>query len=193
MKLSDDVKAELQSFVYFFFKGTMACGKLLGADINYLEIALVNRQALYHCFEIFAAAPRNGLEADNFSDAEGLVADYLIAMHKGDTATYEEARPNSSTGKDIPFWQGFLNLAHCFCYNSFPIPLKQDYLPWLNGSGTDAVPVFAVWSNVLEIDKNQCPLNADYALKRANERLLLWDGVAENPPFAEWELEQEIY
>jgi len=152
MKLSDDVKAELQSFVYFFFKGTMAFGKLLGADVDYLGIALANRQALYHCFEIFAAAPRNGLEADNFSNAEGLVAEYLVALHKGDIAAHEEARPNFSVGSDIPFWQEFLNLAHCFCYNSFPIPLKEDYMLWL--TGVDAVPVFAVWSNVLGIDKN---------------------------------------
>jgi hypothetical protein len=193
MKLTDDAKCELQAFVYFFFKGTMAFGKLLGADIDYLQIALANRQVLYHCFEIFAAAPRNGLEADNFSDAEGLVADYLVALHRGDADAYGEARPASPVSTAIPFWQEFLRVAHCFCYNSFPLPLKEDYVLWLDGSGTDAVPIFAVWSNVLEVDKNQCPLNADYALKRANDRLLLWDGVKESPPFAEWELEQEIY
>lgn len=191
-KLSEDVKAEIQSFVYFFFKGTMAFNQLLGADVDYLERVVSNRQWLYNCFEIFAAAPHNGIESANYGIATRLVADYLVDLHNGDAEyAYPKAQARFTTSTGILFWQEFLKLANCFCHNSFPIPLKEDYMDWL--TGTDAVPVFAVWTNVLEVDEKQCPLNAANALKRANERLLLWDGKPANPPFAEWELEQEIY
>jgi hypothetical protein len=93
---------------------------------------------------------------------------------------------------DTAFWREFLNFAYCFCNNSFPVPLQESYLPHLNGSGTDAVSAFAVWTNVLELDENQCPLNAAYALERANERILYWEQPP-GKPFEEWELEQEIY
>lgn len=193
MKVSENVKAEIQSFVYFFFKGTMSFNQLLGADIDYLGLVLADRQRLYNCFEIFAAAPRDGIESANYSIAEHLVADYLVDLHKtADAETaYIKARAKFTASIDIVFWREFLKLAHCFCTNSFPWPLQEDYMLWL--TGVDAVPVFAVWTNVLEVDKNQCPLNAEYALKRANDRLLLWDGKSEDPPFADWELEQEIY
>jgi hypothetical protein len=192
MKISEEIKLEIQCFVYFFFKGTMAFNQLLGADIDYLELVLADRELLYNCFKIFATAQRDGTSSADYSATEHLVADYLVDLHKGDAkAAYVKAQANLPASVDLPFWKEFLTLANCFCNNSFPIPLESDYIVWL--TGVDAVPVFAVWTNVLKVDKNQCPLNAEYALKRANERLLLWDGKPENPPFAGWELEQEIY
>ncbi|HEX8329505.1 MAG TPA: hypothetical protein VF629_18350 [Hymenobacter sp.] len=191
MKISEEIKLEIQCFVYYFFKGTMAFNQLLGADIDYLKVVLADRQLLYNCFKIFAATRVDDMD---FVDNERLVANYLVDLQKGDaTVAYLNAQAHFTSSMHTPFWREFLKLAYCFCNNSFPIPLTEDYVPGLNGCGTAAVPAFAIWTNVLEVDKNQCPLNADYALKRANERLLIWDGKTENPPFAEWELEQEIY
>lgn len=192
MKLAGEVKAEIQEFVYFFFKGTMAFDQLLAKDIDYLELVLADRQILYNCFEIFAAVPRDCLEATDCLVAERVVANYLVDLHRGNAAmAFAKAQTSFAATNNDLFWNEFLKLAKCFCYNSFPVPLKENYILWM--TGVDAVPAFAVWTNVLEVDKKQCPLNAEYALQRANERLLLWDGLPANPRFAEWEVEQEIY
>jgi hypothetical protein len=55
MKLHDDCKLDIQSFVYYFFKGNMGFSELLGADINYLDKVLNKPTFLYNCFEIYVA------------------------------------------------------------------------------------------------------------------------------------------
>lgn len=164
--------------------------RLITADFNYLEKILDNKDLLYNCFEVFAYASQevNDVRPDKF------VADYILALHgQGDKDPLDIVTVATRFNKEsINYWGDFLLLAKWFCYNSFPVPLKEDYIKGLDGCGTDAVPVFAVWTNVVEIDDNFKVENSDKALKRANERIKSWD----NPPsvkFEDWELKQEIY
>lgn len=195
MKLNKDIKLDIQCFVYYFFKGTMGFNELLGADVDYLDRVLNNPPLLYNCFEIYAAtAQLANVDYTKELTPESWVVEYLVNLHREEDpeTAYIKAKAHYSALVNTAFWTEFLKLAYCFCKNSFPVSLQKSYLPHLNGSGTDAVLAFAVWTNVLEVDENQRPLNAAYALQRANERILCWEQPP-NKPFEDWELEQEIY
>jgi hypothetical protein len=164
--------------------------RLITTDFNYLDKLFNNKDLLYDCFEVFAYASQkvNDVRPDK------LVADYVLALHglEGkDTLSIADVAKRFNQ-ESINYWTDFLLLAKWFCYNSFPDPLKEDYIKRLDGCGTDAVPAFALWTNVVEVDEHFKVINSDKALKRANERIKWWD----SPPsvkFDEWELEQEIY
>jgi hypothetical protein len=212
MNLNTNQKQEIQCFVYFLFKGTLD-QRLISADYHYLDKVLKKPDLLYNCFEIFAFAAQTSGLSGNFlispKKHEGeekkyvwgmnhrFVADYIIQIHKGST-TNESAKSKMEQAKEFNkkhnnIWKDFLVLSKWFCYNSFPNPVNENYVSGLNGVGTDAVPVFAVWTNIVEVDENLNVLNSDFALRRANERIKLWDKEQPKQEFKEWELEQVIY
>jgi hypothetical protein len=191
MKLPDDIKLKIQCFVYFLFKGTLD-PRLITAEFNYLEKLLSNPDTLYNCFEIFVYASRN----NSLDNPDQIVTNYILSVHKkGDKAfsVLADQAKEFNSKQSISYWTDFLVLAKWFCYNSFPKPLIENYLKGLDGCGTDAVPAFAIWTNLIEIDEHSKPINSDQALTRANERIKTWDNVQPSVKFEEWELEQEIY
>jgi hypothetical protein len=191
MKLSEGTKLDIQCFVYFLFKGTLD-PRLIGVEFDYFQALQANRQALVNCFEIFAYATQ-GNRATPVSE---IVANYILALHsQGDSADLALAHQaiDFNTRHPHTFWSAFLDLARRFCHNTFPRPLRADYVDTLAHNGTDAVPAFAVWTNVIEINDALAPLNAPWALQRANERLKLWENEQPAVKFEDWELEQEIY
>lgn len=189
MKIPEETKLDIQCFVYFLFKGTMD-PRLIASKFDYLDKLLDNKNLLFNCFEVFAYASQKvkDLRPDQ------VVADYILALHGhvNNNALEIINTARQFNKESISYWTDFLLLARWFCYNSFPDPLKDDYVKELNGCGSCAVPIFALWTNVVEIDEHFRVTNSEKALKRANERIKCWD----NPPsveFEEWELEQEIY
>lgn len=180
MKLSLEKKREIQFFVYYLFNGGLT-PKL--KELNYLPKLLSKPKALYNCFVVFAVACEDKNPSPN-----SVVEDFIIKL---DYSNYEFTLDEKLDISD--FWRDFLELARCFCFNDFPIPVLDDYIQGLEGCGTDAVPVFAVWSNVLEIDEKSKPTNGKYALIRANERIKLWDEIEPSKKFEVQELKQEIY
>jgi hypothetical protein len=191
MKLPDKIKLEVQCFAYFLFKGTLD-HRLIVANFDYLDKLLANPNLVFNCFEIFVYEARLNSDAETNKK----VADYILALHgvtnQSSTEIIDTAK-KFNTEQPTTYWSDFLVLAKCFCFNSFPKPLNEEYLSDLNGCGSYAVPAFAVWSNVIEIDENLKPLNSEWALLRANERIKLWDEIKPSVEFADWELEQEIY
>ncbi len=182
MKLPGEIKSEIQCYVYFLFKGTLD-PRLISGKTNYLDKLLDRPNNLYSCFEIFAYAART-----NSPNSHRVVADYIIGLHERAAEAIEYNQKQSPS-----YWNDFLVLAKWFCRNSFPIPLNENYLKDLEGSGSTAVPTFAVWTNVVEVDESFKPVNSEFALKRANERIKQWDNVQPAIKFEDWELEQEIY
>ncbi|MEN9301768.1 MAG: hypothetical protein RL264_197 [Bacteroidota bacterium] len=180
MKLSIEKKREIQFFVYYLFNGGLT-PKL--KEFNYLHWLLSNPKALYNCFVVFATACEN-----NNPNPNSEVENFIINLDKTSFNTTVVDNLDISD-----FWRDFLELARCFCFNDFPIPILDEYIQGLEGCGTDAVPIFAVWTNVLEIDEKSKPTNSKYALIRANERIKLWDEIGTSTKFEDHELEQEIY
>jgi hypothetical protein len=164
--------------------------RLIASEFDYLDKLLENKDLLYNCFEVFAYASQ---KVNNIRPAH-IVADYILTLHgqvnNNSLETINKARLFNK--ESVSYWTDFLLLAKWFCYNSFPDPLKEDYIKGLNGCGTDAVPIFALWTNVVEVDEHFRVTNSDKALKRANERIK-WRDNAPTVKFEEWELEQEIY
>ncbi|MEP7265389.1 MAG: hypothetical protein ABI772_12870 [Bacteroidota bacterium] len=210
MKLAREQKQDIQCFIYFLFKGTFD-ERLIFAEYDYLDVLLKNPELLYNCFEIFAHDYQtNGkfrnpeirkkifyIEEKQYEKVyeNPLVVDYIIALHENNNTAAKEIvyKAQNFNSRQNNLWKDFLILARWFCFNSFPNPVNENYVPGLYGVGTVAVPAFAVWTNVLEIDENLIILNSKEALQRANERIKLWDNEKPKSEFEYWELEQEIY
>ena len=85
-------------------------------------------------------------------------------------------------------------ISYIFCFNKFSLKVDGFKLEDFDGNGTDALPYFAVWTNIIEIDVDEKVLNSKLAKQRANERLLLWNSLNESSvKFEDWELEQQLY
>ena len=182
MKIDLDLKLDIQCFSYFLFKGSLT-PKLIINENNYVNRILSDSKLLFECFRIFAISKQRDLKID----ANEIVANFILRTKK---------EPFKSPESDFifnNFWKDFLNLSQRFCFNQFPKTITDFNIKYFDGLGTDAVPYFAVWTNVVEIDKNFNVLNSDYALNRANERLLTWNGNFSLSEFEEWEIEQDIY
>lgn len=178
-------KEDLQYFIYFFFKGSLDVSNDISED-NYIDSIISNKEALYNCFRVFAL----GYVKHGFEHGKLEVTRFISEYFKGYTLNH-----NVKVDKlnDSSFWKEFLDFAECFCYNTFPDPMNQDYLSDLAGVGSDAVQVFATWCNVVELDDTGKVVNAQHALKRANERIKLWEGVQPSKSFEQWETDQEIW
>ncbi len=203
MKLTSFQKQELQCFVYFLFKGTLD-PRLIIDDFDYMDKLLANPKLLYNCFEVLVYAIQTEELTNNFGlnnqpvkwscGSDKLVADYILAIHNPEQEHFaktliEKAIAFNSQQQNL--FTDFLTLAKQYCFNSFPNPIISDYL---DTGGVGAVQGFAHWTNVIEIDENLKPLNSEYALKRANQRVKLYNDL-EKPAvkFESWELKQEIY
>ena len=187
MKLTISQKQDFQCFVYFLFSRHFD-PKLIGTEYQYLDKILANRDLLYNCFELFAFAEQKNILSKRY------VTDYLLSLNVNTQNEHfdkllQEAKTFNHSQMNI--WNDFLILSKWYCYNTFPDAVKVDYLLEING--TDAVPTFALWTNVVEVDENLSVLNSNEALKRANERIKCWDGEEYYKKFSEWELDQEIY
>lgn len=191
MKIADDIKSNIQTFVYFLFKGTFD-QRLIQSEFDYLDILLNDSDLLYNCFEIFAFCSQQ----PDIEDPQEYVADYILAIHKMENSknkTIDLNEVKNFNSKTKTLWNDFLKLSKSFCHNDFPISVTTFDLKELKGCGTDSVPYFAVWTNVVEVDTKGLVTNSEYALKRANQRLKLWDKTEPLGSFDESELEQEIY
>lgn len=177
MKITQENKEEIQWFVYFLFKGTLTTDLIFNKS-NYIEELIKNPTSLDRCFEIFANEKSFGKD---YETATKKVAEFII------TKNYDAPIKLNS------FWSEFLIIASIFSHEKFELPIKSFHIKYLDGCGSDAVPFFAVWTNVIEIDIIGNCINKGEALRRSNERLLFWDSKEVSKPFTEKELEQEIY
>lgn len=179
MKISQENKEEIQWFVYFLFKGTLSPELLFNKE-NYIDEFIDQPEKLVTCFEIFSEAKSKDKE---YNKAVKDVVKYITTSNFNKTIELSL------------FWKELVRASEVFCYNQFEFPIKSFKLSNLNGCGSDAVPYFATWTNTLEIDETGNCLNSEMALKRANERLLLWDSHPAHSfkAFSEKELMQEIY
>lgn len=191
MKLPDDLPLYIQCFVYFLFKGALT-PQLYVAENDYLPSLLQSPTELERVFALFAHDLRTGREG-----WQGLADDYLMARH----ARPDEARAAALLAQlpvDPPsdVYAHFLELARCFVHNTFTDPIRHPrYLLDLEGCGTDAVRVFALWTNVV-MQTAGPSTEPDYpaALRRANERARhYFDGQLPVIPFTDAELDQEIW
>lgn len=192
MKLQEDKRLGIQMFAYFLFRGTIE-PKLISHKKYYLNVILNDKAILSNCFKIFAAHFSNL----DYKNSTIVVSNYLLSILNNESDKIiqkfiEEAEIMNANNKEL-FWNDFLELANCFCYNSFPTPVSNDYILDLEGCGTDAVPTFAVWTNVIQINEDNQAVNGKDALLRANERIICWDKIEPKIPFEEWELDQELY
>jgi hypothetical protein len=189
MKLPETIRQEIHYFAYFLFR---SCGssRIYSASYNYYEKLRTDPGLLYSCYEVFAFAVQNIDEHPS-----NLVEEYICALHGDSDQSAAEIidRVREFNKKQSNFWVDFLTLAWQFCYNAFADPVNESYLDKLENNGTDAIPVFAVWSNVVDIDEHLNVTNSHWALTRANARIKQWDGVHPQVPFKDWEIEQELY
>ncbi|OGX83527.1 hypothetical protein BEN47_17485 [Hymenobacter lapidarius] len=190
MRLPDDDPLDIQCFVYYLFRGSLH-SKLIGVD--YVFRLVREPQLLENAFRLFTEALRQhapGGRADNRA------TEYLVAYFV--TQDLEQAQTLLATAPvDQPddVYAHFFQLACHFIHNTFADPIQSPhYLFDLDGCGTDAVPAFAVWTNVVNALAPDDATAYARALRRANDRARVQlDGYRPQEPFSEWEWEQEIY
>jgi hypothetical protein len=183
MKLNTDLKQDIQCFVYFLFRGHLD-PRLINVEFDYLDLLLNNPKLLYNCFEIFAfdyqtkGKHRNPEIRKEIFIIEGeklektyenrLEVDYIIALNSEKELEAEKIRKKAFGFNSIQnnFWNDFLKLSWQFCFE-FVSKIDSFNLVDLYNCGTDAVPAFAAWTNVVEINEISKVLNSEFALKRA--------------------------
>ena len=186
MKLDLDTKTEIQCFVYFLFNGSLFSSNS-PYQTNYLDYLLSKPGLLYNCFEVFVYYAQK----HNARSANVAVCEYIEQVTAGEEPQIDElVRDNQ---QDITFWNDFLELAHQFCFDEMQESGIKFDIQSLNGVGSDAVPIFAVWTNLIELDSEKRITNKQYA----HDRLLQRFGNDRHgkyiPRFENWEIEQEIY
>ncbi|GAB3851387.1 hypothetical protein GCM10028822_18000 [Hymenobacter terrigena] len=190
MRLPEDDLLDIQCFVYFLFKGTLH-PKLIGAD--YVSHLVREPHLLENVFLLFTEALRQhgpGQRADDRA------AEYLVEYFVNrDMEQAQVLLATAPVEQPDDVYAHFFQLAHHFIHNTFADPIQSpNYLLGLDGVGTDAVPAFAVWTNVVNAPAPDEATAYARALRRANDRARAQlDGDMPQEPFTEWELEQEIY
>lgn len=190
MRLPQDDLLDIQCFVYFLFKGTLH-SQLIGVD--YVFRLVREPLLLENVFRLFTEALRQhalGERADNRAE------EYLVAYFVNqDLEQAQTLLATVSNKQPDDVYTHFFQLACHFIYNTFAGPIQlPDYLLGLDGVGTDAVPAFAVWTNVVNAPAPDDATAHARALQRANDRARAQlDGNLPQEPFTEWELEQEVY
>ena len=187
MNLPAGLPLDIQGFVYFLFKGTLTPA-LYTSENDYLPPLLRNPGELERVFALFAHDLRTSQRAT--------AADYLLARY-----AQPDEEPAAALLAQLPadpppdVYTHLLELARCFAHNTFPDPIRHPrYLLDLEGCGTDAVRVFALWTNVV-MQMAATSAEPDYAaaLRRANERARdYFDGQPPTVPFTDKDLDQEI-
>ncbi|MGI4863260.1 MAG: hypothetical protein ACRYFZ_05005 [Janthinobacterium lividum] len=137
MRIGDELKCDIQAFVYFLFSDMY----IIGEGPNYVDHWLADKSLAYQYFEGFAFKMRTA----HYLDFKQLVGESEPLMQSATTRNKLQVEtPDSSLLPEDNFWKAFLELAQHFCYNSFPRPAEEEYFLDLCGCGTSAVPVFAV-------------------------------------------------
>lgn len=187
MKLNTDIKREIQCFVYFLFSGALSDSSK-NSSRNYLDKILDNPQMLYDCFEVFAYANQK----EDSLPPNGEVTEYLEYISENQNhpqinkiKSYNESKCN--------YWTDFLGLAKKFCFNKFDEEGIQISIKDLYQCGTDAVPIFAIWTNLVELNEQNEVINKAHVMNRLSQRFNHKKQFEYFPKFEEWELEQEIY
>jgi hypothetical protein len=186
MKLNDDIKTDIQSFVYFLFKGSLSA-KLIQRSGNYLDVLLTSPKLILNCFEVYTHSRQ--LKDDTSAIAD--VTNYIERVLDGfEPHLHEILKDNQRLAN---YWCDFLNLANKFCFNKLQkdgiiIDLKS-----LNGCGSDAVPIFAVWTNIIELDSDQKITNSDFVFHRLVQRFSVNRHGMFIPKFESWEIHQMLY
>ena len=181
MRLEESIKEDLQFFVYSLFHGSLS-NNLYLSDKGYLKKLLMNKQALFGCFKAFAFDyQKNGFDK-NYSK----VVEWIESFIKS-----KPFQPNENV-KLNSVLAGFLQASECFCFNSFPRKMKNEYIVELEGVGGDAVQVFSVWTNVIELKEGEVT-NLNYAINRMNDRIKLWEGEKPAKEFLDWEIDQMVW
>lgn len=190
MRLPDDDPLDIQCFVYYIFNGTLH-PKLIGED--YVFRLVREPHLLENAFRLFSEALRQHAPGER---ADHRAAEYLVAHFvTGDLAHAQALLATAPMDQPDDVYAHFFQLAHRFIHNTFADPIQlPHYLSGLDGVGTDAVPAFAVWTNVVNAPAPDDASAYARALQRANARARVqFDGVFPQESFSEWEWEQEIY
>lgn len=190
MRLAEDDLLDIQCFIYFLFNGTIH-PKLVEQD--YVFRLVRDLPLLENVFRLFTEALRQhpvGGRADKRAE-EYLVAHYVDK----DSEKVQALLTTVPVEQPSDVYAHFFQLAQQFIYNTFADPIQDsDYLLGLDGVGTDAVPAFAVWTNVVNASFPDEATTYAKALQRANDRARAQlDGDLPEEPFQDWEIEQEIY
>ena len=180
MKINSEIKLDIQTFIYFLFKGTLS-SKLIKQEFDYIHYLLQSPRKLFSILKFFA----ENYEEKSYVEIQDIISDMIILDYKNLMNLEILHFDNNLQVSD--FWKEFINLSYAFCFNKFQEKIENFNLQDFEGCGTDALPYFAVWTNVVEISEKNIVLNPKVALKRANERLL------SNVKFQDWEIEQELY
>lgn len=187
MKINDKLKLDIQVFIYFFFKGTYS-QKLIQQEFDYINYLIKYPEKVFRILKIFAEK----YDHDDYNDIELSISDIII-----DDFNNIQLIDNYKIESNLvlsDFWKEFIEISHIFCFNKFSLKVDGFKLEDFDGNGTDALPYFAVWTNIIEIDVDEKVLNSKLAKQRANERLLLWNSLDKSSvKFEDWELEQQLY
>lgn len=186
MKINIDIKTDIQCFVYFLFSGALIDSNSKNRT-EYLEHLLKDPTLLYNCFEVFAYSMQN----ENSLPPNGAVCEYIEQIMAGNEPELNQIIYHNK--QLLNYWNDFLDLAHKFCFNELQESGIKIDLKSLKGTGTDAVPIFAVWTNIIEVDSEYRITNAEYAINRLLQRFNLDRHGKYIPKFEDWEIEQEIY
>ena len=186
MKLNIDIKTDIQCFVYFLFSGAIF-DSYSKYRTDYLDYLIDKPDLLYNCFEVFAYS----MQDQKSSPPNAAVSEYIEQIICGNEPQIEEILLGN--GQHPNFWNGFLELAYKFCFDEMQdsgiiIDIKS-----LKGVGTDAVPIFAVWTNIIEVDCDDKIINTEYVFSRLWQRFSINRHGKYIPKFEDWEIEQQIY
>jgi len=175
-------------FVYFFFKGTFD-PRLIFHKIDYLKQILIRPDIVLSCFDIFIY----NIRKDNYSKANQAVTDYILLYIEGkDLPCLDKIVLQNQNLKS--YWSSFRDLAYLFCFDKLSSDKNNKVnLIEFDGTGYRAVPLFATWTNVIDIDENEGVLNHEYAKERAIQRYFVKSEEELFQNFEEWEYEQEIH
>ena len=210
MKLSADIKQTIQCFVYFLFNGHYD-HSLIILEYDYRDKLIKDRQLLLNCFILFVydkltfgnflyrnvGEKKFEIDSNEFEKKYYRIncVDYIHAIHNDNLDYYSEIinEANIFIANSNSFWCDFIELARCYCFEDFPQPIVESYLSYEQINGTDSVPPFAIWTNILEVDYQMKSLNGEFALRKANQRMNLPQDARPIDYFSESELDQEIY
>ena len=187
----------------------------LGSDIRFFAFRLANGsvsqeifdepsysdflkdpKVLQQCFAIWANIARREYETDDAYDGYKRVGHYLLTLLDPE---YRVEPPFEDWELELTITDDVWGKIHWFAYDLANGSLDRDIIDtteYIDHTGMfiygyPLEQIFALWSNVLEIDENNKVTNEVAAKRRVAQYLRRWidrDYVVE-PPFENWETE----